>query len=245
MFVTRAWLMFTMAGGFLKGVFASYNQLSDQETLQALIDSELGLVRLGNSELAFLSGHSIKHQQYESVLRRKLMALLTSPSERYLLALPVDTTLKPGLNGRKFDPKVWGFTTRYVMRSIIRSRCYGSPFVFRMKDVVEHEREWCKENLPRLFSNYDVIYVGPRAGKNKEIWGGIKPRKKIYIPEVNAFDNYDTLFRELLVSAKRLDNPLVVVVGGITASVLAGELSLQGVRSIDLGQMSRHMASTS
>ena len=59
-------------------------------------------------------------------------------------------------------------------------------------------------------------------------------RKRILVPEINAFDKYN----EILVEAKRLHkDKLILLAAGPTATVLAYDLHKSGYQTIDIGHV--------
>jgi len=222
------------------------------------MQNQQGIVRFGNSELSFLAGRSIKHQNFDYKLASKLTEILvesrkSSREGNYILCLPLELTLKySDINFEDWQDKpseikkIWRGIPRVILPLFLnKNKTYGSPFLFRIKDTRNDQENFLLiEKTHELFSTHDVIYVGPEDDKNKKYEDFLEPKKFIKIPSKNAFSNYDKILRDVKIFEKKFNNPLIVIVAGITGTVLSAELNNLGIFSIDFGQGFRHFRTT-
>ena len=93
--------------------------------------------------------------------------------------------------------------------------------------------------IKSLFDRQEIIYVGPLEGKNSKIPDFIIPSEILRIPENNAFEKYDSIVRQIKKLCLNYKNPLVVIVGGTTASAISYELNMSDITCYDFGQYDR------
>ena len=111
--------------------------------------------------------------------------------------------------------------------------------MFRIENIIDDNKSNYIKLVESLFIGRNIIYVGPMKGKNAKIPNFINPLKILKIPEKNAFEKYDFnsyASKEIL---KKYHNPLVIIVGGTTASVLSYDLNMSGITCYDFGQFYR------
>lgn len=226
-----------------------YRQLSDDESLDFLLKNRnIGIVRFGNSELTYAAGGLKDNQKQNASLRRKLVHILKAHHEMksYAVGLPLDATIMSHASSRKVTQSIWKGTPKDVVQLYAKKDyVYLSPFLFRLRDVVTADMQQYINKLRALFADRDIIYVGPKSGRNSDIWDGIQPKRIIYVPESNAYDLFDQIKEEVKQEAIQFDCPLVLIVAGITATALSAELNEFGLPTYDLGQLSRHEKSVS
>lgn len=220
------------------------NQLSDRHTLLYLKrNPRVGIIRNGNSELGLIIGNSPQTQQYDKKLRDKLVNNCRNYSsntmKQYLLALPLET-LVVGYTKRNIPDWYPGRGSRWAMRFLVKtSQMYASPFCFRITDVEDDDMEGYIELVKSLFVRRKIIYVGPMQDKNREIPNFIIPSEILKIPEKNGFKKFDIIITQIKKLCENYENPLVVIVGGATASAISYELNISNITCYDFGQYNR------
>ena len=222
------------------------NFLSDRETILYLKKNpSVGIIRYGNSELGLIVGNSPKTQIYDKKLRNKLINICrnynSTTKNKYILALPLESLI-PGRNNPKRNIPKWypGLASRFAMRFLVKkSQKYGSAFCFRITEVIDNDMEDYLKLIESLFTDRKVIYVGPIKGKNSEIPEFLKPLEFLQIPEKNAFEKFQQILKEIKELCEKYSNPLVVIVGGTTASAISYELNISNITCYDFGQYFR------
>lgn len=223
------------------------NILSDRQTILYLKNNpKVGIIRYGNSELGLIAGNSPRTQIYNKKLGKKLVNIChfydSNTNKKYLLALPLDNLLSSQSNYSKRSIPNWypGLAAKWAMRFLVkRNQIYGSPFCFRILNVIDEDMENYIQLIQSLFINRKIIYVGPLQGKNPDIPEFISPSDIIKIPERNAFDKFDLIISKIKNLCSNYENPLVVIVGGTTASAISFELNISNITCYDFGQYNR------
>lgn len=222
------------------------NTLSDRETIIYLKKNpRTGIIRYGNSELGLIVGNSPKTQKYCKKLGDKLINNCrnynSSTIKKYLLALPLESLVSGHNNTKRILPSWYpGIASRWAMRFLVKkSQMYGSPFCFRIFNVDDNDMENYLSLIRSLFIGRKIIYVGPKQGKNKEIPSFISPSETINIPEKNAFEKFEEIVAQIKNLCTNYKNPLVVIVGGTTASAISYELNMSNITCYDFGQYNR------
>lgn len=228
----------------------SFNLLNDDETLSLLSESRLGIVRLGNSELAFLSGHHIRTQKQLPRYRKKIEDIFDNYHEQgpsasgFVLGLPLDLALFKNMYVRPTNTQYFTGTVAWALRSRVKfGATYGSSHLFRVLEVRSSGTiEKHIQKVDNLFRVGNVIVVGPTHGRNgiQHCPPVVRYDDHIAIPETNALDRYDYVLDETLSVCSLFKSPLVVVVGGLFGTILSADLNAVGVRTVDLGQFCRH-----
>lgn len=221
------------------------NLLSDRETLLFLKKNpKVGIIRNGNSELGLMVGNSPKTQEYNKALRDRLVNNCknynSTTIKNYLLALPLDSLFSSYKKKRGIPDWYPGGAASLAMRFLVKqNQLYASPYCFRIIEVLDENMDDYLKLLESLFNGRDVIYIGPLQGKNPDIPAFLKPKEIIKIPEKNAFEKFDEILKEITNRSKNYKNPLVVIVGGTTASALSYELNMSNITCYDFGQFNR------
>lgn len=220
------------------------NLLSDRETLLLLKKNpKLGIIRNGNSELGVIVGNSPQTQKYDKQLKDILVNNFRNynsiTSKRYVLALPLEALIV-GYTKRNIPNWYPGTASRWAMRFLVKkNQIYGSPFCFRVTEVLDNDMKDYLNLIKSLFVKRKIIYVGPMEKKNAEIPIFIRPSEIIKIPDKNAFIKFEEIVMKIKKVCKNYQNPLVVIVGGTTASAISYELNMSGVTCYDFGQYNR------
>ena len=224
--------------------FIKENYISDRETILLLKKNpKIGIVRYGNSELGLIVGNSPRTQKYNKELKKKLVNICqkynSDLSKKFLLAMPIDSLIIKGIN-RNLPKWYPGIAAKYAMKFLIKkNEIYGSPFCFRVTEVIDKDIKDYIELIKSLFFNRQIIYVGPMEGKNAEIPSFIEPLVILKIPKENAFEKFDDIINKIKNVCQNYKDPLVVIVGGITATALSYELNMLNITCYDFGQYLR------
>ena len=189
-------------------------------------------------------GNSPKTQEYNKALRDRLVNNCknynSTTIKNYLLALPLDSLFSSYKKKRGIPDWYPGGAASLAMRFLVKqNQLYASPYCFRIIEVLDENMDDYLKLVESLFNGRDVIYIGPLQGKNPDIPAFLKPKEIIKIPEKNAFEKFDEILKEFTNRSKNYKNPLVVLVGGTTASALSYELNMSNITCYDFGQFNR------
>lgn len=215
------------------------NAFSDRETINILKQNpKTGIIRYGNSELGLIIGNSTKTQVYDQKLKNKLIEICRNynflTDKKYLISLPLD-------NEKRLGVPSWypGRGAKWAMRFLVKKNQKYSTHCFRIHEVVDDDMDGFVILLKSLFFDRDIIYIGPLAGKNPDVPDFIHPKETIKIPEKNAFEKTEQIINQTKNICNKYNDPLVVIVGGITACVVSYELNMSNITCYDFGQFDR------
>ena len=161
--------------------------------------------------------------------------------KKYLLALPLESLIPASNNPIRNIPNWYpGLASRWAMRFLAKkNQKYGSAFCFRVTEVIDNDMKSYINLVESLFLNRDIIYVGPLEGKNPHIPNFIIPKKILRIPKKNAFEKFEEIIGQIKNICKNYQDPLVVIVGGVTASAISYDLNMLNITCYDFGQYER------
>ena len=243
--LTLGYLLGSPGSVFLKS--SQLNYMNDADTVAALSRSRLGIVRLGNSELAFSVGLPIRTQSQSQYWRKALRKMITEYNslgpERsgFYLALPIDLTIGRNEWNRPTDMRIWQGTPSFAIRPLVRAgQTYASPHSFRVKDVVVRDRRSHILEVLTLMNDDYIVHLGPTAPPGNLL----VPDRHIEIPSRNALGSFSTTLTAVLAivsSGPGAARTTVLVTGGMFGTMLAAKLNLLGIRTLDIGQVFRHI----
>jgi len=197
--------------------------LGEMETLD-LVLSGRSLARYGDGEfkMARSPGIGIKSQQADTLLSRRLAAILRESGD-CLVGIP---------NIRSQTPKAefWGRVAPWATSLLSDRRLYVSSFISRADSApwINTEEYWSK--VEQLWRGRDVTLVrGSGKAFTPERMPGAGRITEIMAPKLNAWTEYQSLL-------DRIGTPERVLISlGPTATVMAVDLCARGVHAIDAG----------
>jgi len=203
--------------------------LGEMETLD-LVLSGRSLARYGDGEfkMARSPGIGIKSQQADTLLSRRLAAILRESGD-CLVGIP---------NIRSQTPKAefWGRVAPWATSLLSDRRLYVSSFISRADSApwINTEEYWSK--VEQLWRGRDVTLVrGSGKAFTPERMPGAGRITEIMAPKMNAWSEYQSLL-------DRIGTPDRVLISlGPTATVMAVDLCARGVHAIDVGHMGSFM----
>jgi len=228
----------------LSHVFSDFAVFDDDQTLKHLDESGLGIVRFGNSELAYAVGHQVRTQDQFPQVRKRLRAVIAEYDKgwpahsNFALGLPLDLTVGKDVYGRGSSLALWQGSPKYALLPMLRQGPrYSSAHCFRFHEVRTNlTLGQYKEKVFSIFQRGTVIYVGPTPPPE----GLLKWDHFVQIPKSNAMRCYQQTLSavEKLAKGRRLIT--VLITGGILGTIMSAELNRGGVRALDIGQTFRH-----
>ena len=237
--------------------FADFSFLDDSQTLKYLTSHDVGWVRLGNSELAYIAGRDIRHQRQDSRLRRLLRSIVEeynmqgSPEEAgFLLCLPLDLTVGKdsfersvhSFSKKPYRADIWQRSPRYVTDLLAKKHVlYGSSNAMRFRESVTADglQKHIDDYLTFLNSSRSIFFAP--ATDHARIQKHLHDVKIVEIPPTNSFSRFDDIVREAMSFSVSHPSSRVLVTAGLTGTALSAGLNRSGVRALDVGQSLRHI----
>lgn len=223
-----------------------YQVMSPDETINLLLnDKHLSVCRFGDGELEMTLYKNIGFQPFDEQLSARLKEILqhgVNETEHCLICLP--DAYRSTRNMRYGSALFWFFHKSFFFRHyeplLNKNYRYGNTSVTRpyhdYKDKTQAPIIFAK--FKRLFTDQRILIVegsGTRLGLGNDLLDSARQVSRITTLNRNAFSVYDNLYNAVLGVAKEYD--LVLVSLGPTATLLAWDLSQQGVRCIDTGHI--------
>jgi hypothetical protein len=236
---------------------ADFSFLDDSMTLNYLITHDVGLARLGNSELAFIAGRDIRHQRQNRRLRHYLTNCVRTYNEKgspesagFLLCLPLDLTIGKDAFERSihsfaqkpYRPDIWQRSPRYVVDLLTRKNVlYGCSHALRFREsVAATTLEDHIEGYLKLLNSSKSIFFAPAIDHDR-IRKYLDDVTIVTIPAANAFENFEEILDQARAFCTSHPSARVLVTAGLTGTALSFELNRAGIVTLDVGQSLRHL----
>jgi glycosyltransferase family protein len=192
--------------------------------------------------LNIIQGGNIHFQEYNAALRERLIQILQMPETPGIkVAIPIMINSLDNLTeeSRSFWTMNMQTGRMHWHRLCAKKEFLDSTFTWTYL-VTNDKKEGidCLSLLPKVWDNQDVLLVegGGKMAVSLHFMNNARSIQRIICPSSNAFLRYD----EILQCVKRhYSGQLVLLSLGPTASVLAYDLFLEGIRAIDLGHINR------
>jgi len=212
------------------------------DSVQYLVNNKVSLSRFGDGELNIIMGGNIHFQEFDAVLRERLIQILRMPETPGIkVAIPVMINSLDNLTeeSRSF----WTMNMR-TGRMHWHHLCAPKRYLdsqFTWKYLLAKDKQEgldCLSLLPKVWDNQDVLLVegSGKMAVSLRFLNNARSIQRIICPSSNAFRRYD----DILQCVKRhYCGQLVLLSLGPTASVLAYDLFLEGMRAIDIGHINQ------
>lgn len=180
-------------------------------------------------------------QHYDERLARRLNEILMNPVESLLVCVPYSLLHPKVYRGYEtvFFEREW-LTRSYWLMDCLKSRFkWGDTnftrFYLHRRDINDYPQYI--RSLKRIWDQKDILIVEgeySRLGVGNDLFDNASSVQRILCPPTDAFK----LYERILESVKNLyENRLVLIALGHTATVLAYDLALSGIRALDLGHI--------
>lgn len=220
------------------------NVLDGDQTIDVLCKTKKSLARFGDGEILIISGKDIPFQQYDEKLAKRMQEIL----------LNNNSNLMVGINHwyffPKYDPTANELSRNFALFSMPQARktlmgyldlsrdyCDAGFTTIRNKKNVENDKFFKK--IRTIWNKRDIVLVGCREAHQKmqyDLFDNASKENWIYVPNINAFSEYDTILRNVKKYSK---DTIVILMAGPTSKVLAYDLSKAGYRALDLGHVAK------
>lgn len=216
--------------------------LPARDTIQYIIENKVSVSRYGDGEFALMHGGHNGFQDTNHKLALKLKEVILNPIDSHITCIPHSFKTQKGF---KLDSKLYiiGYLANYGVSNILpfvstKRVYYDANFTrFYMPFKKQHHIVEYVDLLKALWNKRDILIVEgrySRLGVNNDLFNNAKSVKRILCPEKNAFNSYELILKEV---ERNASNRLILIALGITATVLAYDLSKKGFQAVDVGHI--------
>lgn len=216
--------------------------LDDEKTLQLIMEEGKSIARFGDGEFRIMTGSENGFQSANEALSARLKQVLSSNDPKCLICLPLPFKKMKGLTwkARWFWSSYICETSSEILALTPRKRVYGSATFSRFYmdyTSISHSLILLPQ-LKNIWANRDLYIIEGKFSKmgcGNDLFQQANSIHRIICPATNAFTKYN----QILAAAKELIPPhsLVLLALGMTATVLAYDLSQCGYQAIDIGHI--------
>lgn len=191
--------------------------------------------------------YNIGFQNHSNALAQKLRETLCARNENLLICIPkyLVSVRKCNKNARDFWLN-WGKKNNQQVQvtNLLRQCCgkryiYGDSLITRPYIDLKSKKHAAKvfPLLKKLWNGRDLLIVEgvqTRLGVGNDLFSNAKSIRRILAPAKNAFDSFDEIRMSVL---DNWSGELVLIALGPTATVLAADLSKEGIQVLDIGHI--------
>jgi len=217
--------------------------LDTLSSLKILSNSTLSLSRYGDGEFKLIAGESLTFQPFDRGLQQRLSSILSKPqSVSHRVAIPYAMHSVKGLTLR--SSKFWLCHCNEIRKTVYplldAEYQYLDSQVSRFY-INRRDRSLSSAYLSAwqaLWKEKDILLIEgaeTRFGAGNDLLDGANSIKRILCPSVDAWARYSDILASTLKHSASCD--LVLLALGPTATVLAYDLSQNGIRAIDSGNL--------
>lgn len=219
-----------------------FNILSDDETLEKIINEKLSVARFGDGEFNGIFGNNLAgFQDKDDYLTQRLKDILKSKHQDLLVGIPRGLIDVSGYS--KEASKFWAI---YSLRNKNRllpylgdrefiNASFTRPYIdYKNKD----EAQGRFESIKMIWENKNLVVIEgskTKFGVGNDLLDNALSVRRIICPSKNAFVSYDRIYKATIQNIST--NCLILISLGPTATVLTYDLSKIGYQAIDIGHL--------
>ena len=211
--------------------------------LERILQDGLSLCRYGDGEFEMmLETERPWFQTVNKTLAKRLKEIVNCSDSNIIIALADDFG-----NLDKYTDVSANAIRQYMLNSrnkimpmLVPEKIYYDAYVSRVY-MMYKDKAYAKKMFglwKRIWQGRNILMVEglySRYGWNNDLFAGAASVRRILCPEKNAFDRYAEIFSAVISHAQK--NDLVLVSLGPTATVLAYDVAMTGIQTIDIGQL--------
>ena len=217
--------------------------MTEDETLDVLINERKSICRFGDGELNIVNGKDIPFQKFDPKLQERLIEILSSKNDQIMIGLPkIAFYSKANITpeNKNFWRKKGNRFRAAILPHIDMSwQYYPTEVTLAYSYYINYDMEGYFNKFRKIWENREVVIITGKTVFNKidnSIFDNAKSVEFIYGPSMNAFDEYDALLNKALTIDKE---KIVISILGPTAKPLCFDLALKGYQALDLGHIAK------
>ena len=217
--------------------------MTEDETLDVLINEKKSICRFGDGELNIINGKGIPFQTFNPKLQERLIEILSSKNDQIMIGLPKiafysKSNITPE-NKNFWRKKGDRFRGAVLPHVDMDRQYYPTEVTLAYSYYINYDMEGYFNKFRKIWENRDVVIITGQTVFNKidnSIFDNAKSVEFMYGPSMNAFDEYEDILNKALTIDK---NKIVIAILGPTAKPLCYDLALKGYQALDLGHIAK------
>lgn len=221
--------------------------MTSEETIAYILKNHCSIARYGDGDMGLMMKTEDEgYQKISDSLANALQDVFANTSKNLLICMPYPLVSTKAFkkHGQAFW-KEWAIKHQERVMKIIKDKNQGIKYKFGDSFVSRPVTGYKSSKktrtlfplLKKLWDNRDVIIVEgekTRMGIGNDLFDNTRSIKRVLCPAENAFDVYPQILKTCI---ENNHGELVLMALGPTATVLASDLSKQGIQALDLGHI--------
>lgn len=211
------------------------------QTIDKLIHSEESFVRFGDAEIRIIEGNTTKFQDYDPALAERLYEILQYKQEHILVGIPdiFDSLGQYTDKSKSFWMEHLFFSRKTYLKYCNVDKVYENAFFSRLYYIYKDKEQSGKwfGRVKEIWKNKEIVIVegeGTHTGVGNDLIDTAASVERIICPSLNAYLRYIEI-RQACFTFER--DKLFLLALGNTAKLLVSDLTREGYRAIDIGNL--------
>lgn len=219
-----------------------YSIMDSNETIDYIISNQMSISRYGDGEYYIINGKVSNFQKNDDLLKVRLVEVLTTPIPNHLVCLPY-SFISLG-KYRSSTRKIWknfiSINYKTVNSTTPISRVYGDSLFTRFYMILDDKSKSLEQiaKIKKIWDGKKVCIVEgcfTKFGVDNDLLDNCQIISRILCPPVDAFSIYDDILSTVIENNDT--ETMILCALGMTATVLAYDLTKKGYRTIDIGHL--------
>lgn len=223
-------------------IFKGFKIISAEDTLNEIIYHKKSISRFGDGEFHLIFGKSISFQEYNKILSKRLIQVLTSNEKSLMIGIniPFKRFIENYTDNQKKAWIKWLEKHKFKIAKLLnKKKKYYSANISRFFLIYKDKSFIPKyiKKLRKIWDKKDVLIIegkNTKFGMKNDLLNNAKSIKRILCPSNNAFNFYNQILNKV---ANVNKNILILIALGPTATILSYDLYKLGYQAIDIGHM--------
>lgn len=219
--------------------------LNTEETLRQIIDNKVSISRYGDGELRVMRGGAIGFCNSDEALSKRLCQVLTEPLPGLLVCIPIMIKTQKGITKKAkiFWRHHFAIEYPHWFKFLDKHIVYGNSICSRFYIGIQNltYADSIVALWKKVWDNKACVIVegaNTRMGMGNDLLDNAKSIQRILCPPTDAFNKYDAILAAVQRIVKNnKGNCIVLMALGPVATVLAYDLSKEGIQAIDCGHL--------
>lgn len=218
---------------------------SKEETIEDIVKNRKSLARFGDGEFAIMFGRErAAFQRGEEKLRQRLLEVIQGEESSLLIGLANHYGSLKSFTDKAADD-IRAYMTEEVRKEhlsvlnpkkVYEDAYLTRPYALYRDNQTENPKKRF-EALQMIWNQREVVLVEgekTRMGVGNSLFSNVKSRQRVICPAEHAFSRYQEVLDYLLTLSKE---KLCLLALGPMATVLAFDLTREGIQAIDIGHL--------